>query len=490
MGGEWGAWAATETWDSDAASRLLRERDEVPADEGETDVVQAVLSWCDTHAPAVLGVRQLRNGQALSLGEEGDFLVPEEVLGATRIEVARYHDGRAVAFAPAGARLRVDGRERDERSTEIASGHVVELILGAFAVQLARVSAGRCAAAAPLQELHRSGAGFIAGSALAHFAVFAAIAFFTPSLGAAEEDAYDADRLALMKHLLNAHAMPETDRSPDAASDQSSGGTNAGQPARGAEGEQGRPEVDRSRAGRWAARGSARPESATLARERELGAAAAWPTLGMLASLAPSDPSAPTVPWGTVLNGADTLNAAGRMFGRNIDDAFGAGGLGLSGLEEGGGGHSNTIGMSDIDVLGHAGAGSCEDGPCDGIGASRGRLGRPHVVRPLKLRYGEEAHVNGHLPAEVIQRIVRQNDGRYRFCYAKALKENPNLQGRVTVRFVIDRGGAVALAADGGSDIPDVGVRQCVVTAFQSLSFPAPDAGMVTVVYPLVFSPE
>jgi hypothetical protein len=97
---------------------------------------------------------------------------------------------------------------------------------------------------------------------------------------------------------------------------------------------------------------------------------------------------------------------------------------------------------------------------------------------------------NGRLAAEIIQRIVRLNDGRYRFCYENALRADPSLHGRVTVRFMIDRSGAVAVAADGGSDIPDEGVRRCVVTSFLGLSFPQPENGTVTVVYPIVFSPE
>ncbi len=90
----------------------------------------------------------------------------------------------------------------------------------------------------------------------------------------------------------------------------------------------------------------------------------------------------------------------------------------------------------------------------------------------------------------MIRRIVRQNDGRYRFCYESGLKANPNLQGRVTVRFLIDRTGAVAVASDSGSDIPDENVRRCVVSSFAALSFPPPDSGVVTVVYPIVFSPQ
>jgi hypothetical protein len=98
-------------------------------------------------------------------------------------------------------------------------------------------------------------------------------------------------------------------------------------------------------------------------------------------------------------------------------------------------------------------------------------------------------HSNGRLPPEVIQRVVRQNFGRFRLCYENGLKGNPALAGRVAVKFVIDRSGAVATTADGGSQLPDASVVQCVVRSFGNLSFPQPDNGLVTVVYPLVFSP-
>ena len=97
--------------------------------------------------------------------------------------------------------------------------------------------------------------------------------------------------------------------------------------------------------------------------------------------------------------------------------------------------------------------------------------------------------VSGRLPAEVIQRAVRQNFGRFRMCYEQGLMRNPNLEGRVTARFVIGRDGGVSNVSNGGSDLPDSGVVSCVVSAFYGLSFPAPDGGIVTVSYPIAFSP-
>jgi hypothetical protein len=97
--------------------------------------------------------------------------------------------------------------------------------------------------------------------------------------------------------------------------------------------------------------------------------------------------------------------------------------------------------------------------------------------------------VNGWIDPPIIQRIVRHNFGRFRLCYENGLRTNPKLQGRVTVKFVIDRSGAVAMVRDGGSTMPDQGVVQCVVHGFGGISFPQPQGGMVTVVYPIQFNP-
>ncbi len=97
--------------------------------------------------------------------------------------------------------------------------------------------------------------------------------------------------------------------------------------------------------------------------------------------------------------------------------------------------------------------------------------------------------VVGRLPPEVIQRIVRQNFGRFRLCYENGLRSNPALTGRVTVKFTIDGSGAVAGAADVGSDLPSAATVDCVVRSFSALSFPQPEGGIVNVTYPVTFSP-
>ena len=110
--------------------------------------------------------------------------------------------------------------------------------------------------------------------------------------------------------------------------------------------------------------------------------------------------------------------------------------------------------------------------------------------KPPSLRMGATT-VTGRLPPEVIQRIVRQNFGRFRLCYETGLKSDPALEGKVAVRFVIDADGGVSSAAqDPSTTLADKTVVSCVVRAFSTMSFPKPEGGgIVTVVYPITFNP-
>jgi hypothetical protein len=95
----------------------------------------------------------------------------------------------------------------------------------------------------------------------------------------------------------------------------------------------------------------------------------------------------------------------------------------------------------------------------------------------------------GRIAPEVVQRVIRANFGRFRRCYEDGLRNCPNLQGRVAVRFVIDVDGSVKRPRDGGSDLADTRVSACVVESFREIRFPEPEGGTVTVVYPIMFSP-
>jgi hypothetical protein len=116
----------------------------------------------------------------------------------------------------------------------------------------------------------------------------------------------------------------------------------------------------------------------------------------------------------------------------------------------------------------------------------------------------EDAKGAGRLPPEVIQAVVRAGQGTMRQCYEDGLRRAPRLAGRVTTRFVISTQGTVSNAVDVDrapplpmdwvapsvpKAMPDAAVSACVVAAFERLRFPAPEGGVVTVTYPILFTP-
>jgi hypothetical protein len=96
----------------------------------------------------------------------------------------------------------------------------------------------------------------------------------------------------------------------------------------------------------------------------------------------------------------------------------------------------------------------------------------------------------GHLPPELIQRVVRASFDTLRNCYTRGLAQTASLRGRVAVQFVIERDGHVGQAVlHDGTTMPDPVVSACVLGVFRTLAFPKPDLGDAKVVYPIQFDP-
>ncbi len=158
-------------------------------------------------------------------------------------------------------------------------------------------------------------------------------------------------------------------------------------------------------------------------------------------------------------------------------------GLSLSGVGEGAAAAPATaVRMGAVATVGH-GEGGVDPDTVDNahsrVAGSYTMLILPKIVA-----------ADYQLAPEAIQRVVRQNYGRFNVCYEAKLRTNPALAGGVAVKFAIDRTGTVAMAQDRASDLPDPDVVSCIVRAFANLAFPPSADGYATVVYALSFRPE
>ncbi len=331
--------------------------------------------------------------------------------------------------------------------------------------------------------------GLFGSSVLGSFAVhlgFLGAATFGGKMNDTDSEAIDREQLIRVQHLLNANAELEREQEIKVGknSNESPSGTD-GTAAKGPSGKLGLTTAP-VRDTRYAVEGHKDNPNPQL-RAQELKEAADFGLIGLLAASRSS--GGPAADWARPeAEGRDDLNAVGNMFGSTIGDAQGTGGLDLSGTGEGGAGRGEGIGLGNFGSLGNR-PGKGGTGP-GGVGDGRGFLATGHVPGKINMCWGCTPSVNGHIPAEVIQRTVRQNFGRFRACYESGLRTNPGLRGRVSTRFVIGRAGSVTLTSDAGSDIGDANVVSCVVRAFGALSFSAPEGGVVTVTYPLAFSAE
>ena len=100
-----------------------------------------------------------------------------------------------------------------------------------------------------------------------------------------------------------------------------------------------------------------------------------------------------------------------------------------------------------------------------------------------------ETGTGGKLDPAVIQRHVRARYSKVTRCYEEGVDKNPDLGGKVTVRFVIEKDGRVGKAEPVCTSMPDPAVVACIVGEYRQMRFPRPEGGIVTVVYPIMLSP-
>jgi hypothetical protein len=471
--------------------QLIQQGPDLDPDEVErrgVTAVEIVIYW----GTDVLHVAHLDPPRDFVVGEESlghracDFFLPAEVIGRARLSIVECRAGQVMLVVPPGARgsLTLPGEPRaplgESGSVELLPGATARLELGDFAIRVATVNAAKRIPTGAGTSLDWAVPSFFGLSTLVHASVIVALAFLVPPMGITDDETAAQDRSYLVRHYLDAAALRAEEARPSEQTatvqpDDHEGGT--GVRAHGEEGELGTTVAKRTHH-RFGIRGPKENQDVHVAREDLISEASQFGMIGLLRGGSERDPDAPTAPWGRESSlGNDDLSAQGNLWGDEFGASFGYGGLGLSGIGEGGGGRGEGIGLGHIGTIGRCG------------GCTGGRLGGSHHPTAPTLRAGTTDILSGRLPAEVIQRIVRQNFGRFRVCYEQGLGRNPNLEGRVSVRFAINRDGAVTVAANGGSDLPDSGVVECVVRAYYGLSFPAPEGGIVTVVYPIMFAP-
>ena len=105
------------------------------------------------------------------------------------------------------------------------------------------------------------------------------------------------------------------------------------------------------------------------------------------------------------------------------------------------------------------------------------------------IRLGDEPVILGALAKGRVAQVVQANLAGLEDCYEEGLAEDPELAGKVDIRFMIGQDGAVANAEVRDTTLGSDAVEQCLTERFLEFTFSAPSGGIVMVTYPLIFSP-
>jgi TonB family protein len=100
----------------------------------------------------------------------------------------------------------------------------------------------------------------------------------------------------------------------------------------------------------------------------------------------------------------------------------------------------------------------------------------------------EETEIEGGLDKDVIAKVINAHLGEIRYCYERQLSAEPDIYGKVIVKFSIGAKGLVETQRVGNSSLRNAMVEGCILRRIASWKFPQPKGGTeVLVTYPFLF---
>lgn len=175
-----------------------------------------------------------------------------------------------------------------------------------------------------------------------------------------------------------------------------------------------------------------------------------------------------------------------------VADVFGSGG-GIGDVATALSGAGGVAVATDPAGGGRKGGGQGEAASIGDLATSGGgkvAYGAKTEVRVSGSVAAEEAEVDSSdIDQQKLAAFVRARMGLIKACYENALKRNPNLKGKISIRFTILETGGLADVAPAQNGLGAPEVASCIVATMRSWRTQFRPSGPVTVEYPFVFSP-
>ncbi len=413
----------------------------------DQNVLEAALHW----GASLLSVRRLKVDGALTLGSSDDadlYVADASLLAASQQFVTRRGD--EVWLQPvAGMMLFVDGEKAPPMATRLLKGSEARFVIGALEIRLRWTSASRTITVPLLGGIDFLYTRVLA-TALILQAAFVAGMMLTPTF---PDD--DESLIAQAVRWVQAPSPDKPKPTPKPVEVKVKVAENTEKTVFGME----RKQVAKAR-------------TAVKRDERELAEAAANEVLAAMFGAEGTR--------GGLSGVFNDLPASIDGLGTGSKPAGDGGGWGTRGTGPGGGGNSIGIGNLRSGKGGFSGRGDDSlGGLCDGRPCKKGHpVTRPGPVRSV-----------GGLEKEEIQRVVGRHLSQVKACFNRELTKDPNLDGKLTMSWVIGGSGLVVTSKVAEDTVRSPAMSACVKRVVDRMKFPRPrGGGTVSVRYPFLFS--
>lgn len=431
-------------------------------DANEVESSGAALEVTVKWGASVLSVSHLAPMRTFTIGEDADFTVDAEKLPPTKGRASRMElvhvAGDAVTIPSLGK--------------SIAAGEETSVEVAGLTFEIKRVRAGKKVTGAKKVNKRALGLGLL-GAAL-HAGVFAAMFAFGPSLDGTDESARTSEQHANVQKIFEAMAEKELAETAELAANRDESGAARADKDPNEEPMNAPGSVTKTRTPALT-NGPMRTTNLNATRADFIREARESAMVSLVAQLGPISDDAAF--WNSDESGNDRVSSNPSMWADMSGGPFDPSKM----LNPNDGGPASQTKLDRVHT-----SSDCIGTLCKGALIKTTSLDRPDGGGPV-LRYKEEG--NKGVAPELMQRVIRQNFGRFRACYETGLRSNPALAGRVVVALTVSREGSVSSASDAGSSLPDKAVVSCIVRNFASLNFPASD-GVGRIVYPLTLTPN
>jgi FHA domain len=327
--------------------------------------------------------------------------------------------------------------------------------------------------AAPLFNIERRTAAYVAGSLAVHLGIIAFLQTIPPDDSGVNVTFDSADVTGMRTSMAEKDTVPPE---PEEKDEGSAGQESAGGQMAFESGMAGKPDAPNADGHmRIKDRGETKQLSREQAVEQAMNAGIMGSVQQIRGGIAAVNGTA------DFESGFDTSSVYGPLIGGE-GEGRGTWGMGVTGWSTGGGCLGGDCGLVGTGRYGTIGNG---DRAGDGWGGRRGKggwRGREAAVPKVDISRPEPSD---GLDRAIIKRYVKRQLAQISYCYESELLVKPNLEGTVTVQFLITSSGTVSQSTGGGMDAK---VANCVSGVVKNIAFPKPtNGGNVQVNYPFTF---